>query len=352
MRSLLTAVVLVFCLVAPTLAEPRPIAPLEARVRALVAAQRGRLKAGIAIVHVEGGEQVLVDGQHTFPLASVFKLPILVELGRQLQAGALKLDQSLPIRADQKIIGSGTLRNRPDGSTVTVREAMELMETISDNTATDILFDRIGLGSVNAMMSGLGATRTDIYLTNRAAWLVCLGMGSEFHGLSASAIAAKWLGLSASARRAAAERIVAENRRTPLAAIQRAEDASASNPYADDMRLAAAVDNQASPADLALLLTTLQQGKALDDTWTRYCMGVLGRQRYNTRIPRHLPKGVRVYHKTGSIRGVVNDAGLIEVGPHNHVVVVALCSNVAQGAQDAAEELIGQVARAAYDHFR
>lgn len=321
-------------------------------MRALVDAQRGRLAAGVAIVHVESGARVEVDADRPYPLASVFKLPILVAIGYRLQAKTMTLDQAMVIREDQKIIGSGRLRDRPAGSRVSVREAVELMETVSDNTATDILFDAIGLDSVNAMMGGLGLTRTDIYLTNRAAWLVSLGMGRGLKGLSARAIANKWLGLSPAARRESAARVVAENRKTSLAAIQRAEDASLSRPYADDVRLAEAVDNLAAPADIAALLARLQRGELLDGEWTRYCLGVLGRQKLNSRIPRYLPRGVAVFHKTGTITGVVNDAGIIEIGPRSHVVVVVFCRNVARGGDGAAEALIGRISRAAYDHFR
>ena len=308
--------------------------------------------AGIAIVHVEGGERLFIDAERPYPLASVFKLPVLVEVGRRLQAGTMKLDDLLTVREEMKIIGSGTLRNRPDGSRVSLRDAVELMETISDNTATDLVFHALGLGSVNEMMRGLGLAHTDIYLTNRAAWLISLGMARELRGLSARDIASKWAALSPAQRNATAARVVAENRATSLAAIQRAEDASVGRPYADDMRLAAMVDNVASPADLAALLEKLQKGELLDATRTRYCLGVLGRQRFNSRIPRQLPKGTRVFHKTGTILGVVNDAGIIEISPSNHVVVVACCRDVAQGGDSVAEALIGGIARAAYDHFR
>lgn len=349
---LLSLLLVLVCVSGPVMAAPAREATLLSKVRALTAAQRGRLSCGVAIIHVEGGERVLVDAERKVPLASVFKLPILVEIGRRLQQKTMTLDASLTIREDQKIIGSGRLRDRPAGSRVSVREAVELMETISDNTATDMLFEAIGLDSVDVLMRGLGLARSDIYLTNRAAWLVSLGMGRDFRGLSARAIATKWLALSPSARRSAAARILVENRATSLGAIQRAEDASLGRPYADDLRLAAAVDNVAAPADLAMLLERLQRGELLDAAWTRYCLGVLGRQRFNTRIPRYLPRGTRTFHKTGSILGVVNDAGIIEIAPGNHVVVVVCCHDVASGAQDAAEELIGRVARAAYDTFR
>jgi beta-lactamase class A len=108
------------------------------------------------------------------------------------------------------------------------------------------------------------------------------------------------------------------------------------------------VDNKASAKDLALLLEKLYRGQLLDSRWTDYCLGVLGRQSFNTRIPRHLPASVKVYHKTGTIAGVVNDIGIIETAPGQAIVVVALIEGVPRGRESQAEELIGQLARAAY----
>ncbi|NDD31722.1 MAG: hypothetical protein EB084_26020, partial [Proteobacteria bacterium] len=79
---------------------PRGTATLEAKVRARLAASRGRLVAGIAIVHVEGGERLFIDAERPYPLASVFKLPVLVEVGRRLQAGTMKLDDLLTVREE------------------------------------------------------------------------------------------------------------------------------------------------------------------------------------------------------------------------------------------------------------
>jgi beta-lactamase class A len=350
MRILVAVSLVMLTLAGPLLA--RPVPSLEKKVNALVAAHRGRMRAGVAIVHLEGGESVYLDAHTRSPLASVFKLPILVELARRLEAGKLSLGQSLTLREDEKIIGSGRLRYRKAGSKVTVREAIELMETISDNTATDILFNAIGLDSVDAMMHGLGFNETEIFLTNRAAWLISLGMGAPFKGLSARGIAAKWLSMSVSERKRAAGQVIAENRSTSLARIQAAESASYARPYADDMYLAGVVDNLSSPSDLASLLVKLWKGELVNPKWTAYCVGVLGRQKFNSRIPRYLPRGVRAFHKTGTIEGVVNDAGVIEIGPHNHVVVVVLVHGMARGAEGQAEDLIGRIARAGYDAFK
>ncbi|MEW6282445.1 MAG: serine hydrolase, partial [Candidatus Eremiobacterota bacterium] len=195
-----------------------------------------------------------------------------------------------------------------------------------------------------------------VYLTNRAAYLISLGMGSEWEGMGARAIAARWLKMSHHERLKAVERILQENRDLTLDEFQAAEDASAARQsgqaYLDDVAVAAAVDNLASPNDMADLLGRLYQGEILDKKWTAYCLDVLARQRFNTRIPRLLPAGTRVYHKTGTIVGVVNDAGIIRLGDGTGLVVVVFVRDVRQGSSDEAGTLIAKVARLAYDAYR
>lgn len=326
---------------------------LEAKVRALVAKYPG-MKVGVSILHVPSGERVDLDGDRPYPLASVFKLPIMIEVARQIQAGekGLTLNKRLVLRESDKVIGSGRLLDKPAGSTVTLAQAVELMETISDNTATDLVFDVIGLDSVNRMMRGLGLNESDIYLKNRPAWLISLGMGSQFRGMGPRQIASTWLKMSSAQRHEAARKVEAENRSLTLSRFQAAEDASADRQsHAENVLVAAAVDNMGSPSDFAELLAKLWKGEILDEKWTDYCLGVLARQKYNTRLPRNLPPGTVVYHKTGTIAGVVNDAGLMEVGD-DPVAIAVFVRDVQAGRQGAAEELIGRIARAAYDAYR
>ncbi len=341
-------VVLLLCLVLglPACAQ----SPLLAKVKKIV----GSHHAGVAIVHIPSGERTELNGTTPYPLASVFKLPVMIELVRQVQAGkqGLSMDRQLSITAAEKCIGSGSLQNAANGTPVRVERLVELMETVSDNTATDMLFKLIGYHSVNQMMAGLGLKNTDIFLTNRQAWLISVGQSSTFKGLGPAGIASRWKAMNAEQRHAAALQAEQENLKLSLSRFQQLEDASAArNTHAEDVLVAGTVDNLASPGDLADLLVKLEAGELLDPKWTRFCLGVLGRQKYNTRIPRDLPEGVRVYHKTGTIAGVVNDAGLIELGDGQFLAVVVLVRDVGEGRSSAADQLIGRVARAAYDHY-
>jgi len=326
---------------------------LKKQVQTLIAqSQVGR--CAVSIVHMPSGEETEIDAQEAYPLASVFKVPVMVELARQMQSqqSTLKLGSKLALKASDRCIGSGSLQHKPEGTLVTVQQLIEWMETRSDNTATDMLFRHIGLDSVDKLMTGLGLKSSQIFLTNRSAWLISLAKSSDFKGLKPNKIAARWNQMNPTERVAAADRAEKENAALSLKEFQRLEDLSArQNTPAENVIVATAVDNKASAHDLAVLLKKLYAGELLDKTWTQYCLGVLSRQTFNTRIPRYLPSDVKVYHKTGTIAGVVNDIGIADPGDGSALVIVVLIQQVPDGYEGRAERLIADIARAAYKAY-
>ncbi|MBS2040146.1 serine hydrolase [bacterium] len=312
-------------------------------------------RCAVSIVDLASGERVEVDSEEAFPLASVFKVPVMVELARQMQTqqSPLQLSTPLVMKASDRCIGSGSLQHRPVGTSVSVQQLIEWMETRSDNTATDMLFRRIGLTSVDSYLARLGCPSSQIFLTNRSAWLISLGKSSDFRGLKPQQIADKWNRMDKATRLAAALLAEKENQDLSLSDFQAWEDRSARvQTPEENMIVATAVDNKLSSRDLSLLLEKLYRGELLDKKWTAYCLGVLGRQTFNTRLPRSLPREVKVYHKTGTIAGVVNDVGIIELGPGRGLVVVVLVQQVEDGAEGTAERLIADIANLAYKAYR
>src|SRR5699024_5109109 len=82
--------------------------------------------------------------QEPAPSGSVFKLLVLSAVIEAVEAGELTWDDELTITPAVKSLPSGQLQDHPDGSTVPVREAATLMISISDNTATDLLMEKVG----------------------------------------------------------------------------------------------------------------------------------------------------------------------------------------------------------------
>ncbi len=77
-------------------------------------------------------------------LGSLFKLYVLGAVAQEVKLGRLAWDDELTITDERKSLPSGELQDRPDGSKVAVKDAAKLMISISDNTATDLLIDRVG----------------------------------------------------------------------------------------------------------------------------------------------------------------------------------------------------------------
>ncbi len=108
------------------------------------------------------GETAAYQADVPLVAASVIKLPILVEAFRQARDGLLSMDETFSIRPEQKMPSCGALTYLHDGLTVTLRDLCVLMIILSDNTATNILIDRLGMENVNAGMRALGLEKSTL----------------------------------------------------------------------------------------------------------------------------------------------------------------------------------------------
>lgn len=137
----------------------RPDAALQASLEAATTTSKGRLAA--VVLDLEGGGQAAVAGERIFPSASLFKLPILVEVLVQQQLRRLDPEQMLEVRPEDWTDGSGVLQARV-GDRLSVRELTRLMIQESDNIAALVLLDAVGADNVNATLDRLGLRGTRI----------------------------------------------------------------------------------------------------------------------------------------------------------------------------------------------
>lgn len=116
---------------------------------------------GIFVKDLTSGETLAVNADTVFPQASSIKIPILIELMRQAQAGKLNLSERVEIHRATLVGGSGVLQFFSDGgSAISLRDLAVLMVVLSDNAATNLIIDRVGMDNVNSMLDGLGLNRT------------------------------------------------------------------------------------------------------------------------------------------------------------------------------------------------
>ena len=119
---------------------------------------------------LDGGCAQMYNEMMPVVAASVIKIPIMVEAFRQFEVGELNPRQTYRIKAEDKMPSCGALNRMHDGLEVTMRDLVELMIVLSDNTATNILIDILGIARVNATLEaeGLKVTRLRRKLFDKA----------------------------------------------------------------------------------------------------------------------------------------------------------------------------------------
>ena len=118
---------------------------------------------GYAVRNIDTGERLERRGDEPFPTASLIKVPILVTVHALVDSGRLALDDRIHVLKVDKVPGSGVLQFFHDGIDITVGDAAWFMITVSDNTATNLLLDKVGIRTVWATMEGLGLPRTKVH---------------------------------------------------------------------------------------------------------------------------------------------------------------------------------------------
>jgi beta-lactamase class A len=118
---------------------------------------------GYSVIDLETGERLNRRGDETFPTASLIKVAILVTVYDLVAKGQLSLDDPLTVLKIDQVPGSGVIQFLHNGTILTVHDAAWLMCTISDNTATNLLLDRIIIRRVWAKMDSLGLQHTRVH---------------------------------------------------------------------------------------------------------------------------------------------------------------------------------------------
>jgi len=172
MKTLLRAVIIAALLIPsfPRIAHAQQktsSAPLAEDLSAKLSADLNRMAAdydgvmGIFVKDLTSGQTFAVNADTIFPQASSIKIPLLIELMRQAQSGKINLRDRVDIHRAGLVGGSGVLQFFSDGgSSISIHDLAVLMVVLSDNSATNLLIDRVGMDNVNSMLDGLDLHRT------------------------------------------------------------------------------------------------------------------------------------------------------------------------------------------------
>ncbi|WP_404784652.1 serine hydrolase [Altericista sp. CCNU0014] len=146
----------------PVLNPGKELTEAKAKIQALAAAQKD-LEAGMFFYNPENGAYLDVAGDRAFPAASTIKLPILVAFFQAIDAGQIRLDEMLAMRKELIASEAGVMQYLPVGTKFSALETADKMITISDNTATNMMIDRLGgMTALNQRFRGWGLTQTSL----------------------------------------------------------------------------------------------------------------------------------------------------------------------------------------------
>jgi beta-lactamase class A len=145
-----------------TVALGAPLDGLRGQVKSLMS-RYSFLQTGMFFLDLDTGDYLDIRGDKVFSAASTIKLPVLIAYLQALDAGKVNLQETLVMREALVAEGSGTMQDTPVGSRYSSLHTLTQMISISDNTATNMIIDRLGgIAKVNQQFRSWGLKDTRI----------------------------------------------------------------------------------------------------------------------------------------------------------------------------------------------
>jgi len=273
-----------------------PLARLQANIERITRSVNA--KWGIYIKCVETGEEIAINADETMDTMSVIKIPLMCEVFRQIEAGKFALTDRVTLKETEKRPGTGVIRSLDPGASLTIKDLITLMIIVSDNSATDMLFEKVGgTEPVNKLMQSYGLNT--IKATGPSdAW---------FKALRAEPDAWKF-------------------------------HTEGKTPY-----------GLSSSRDMGKLLEKIQKGEAVGKQASEQMLQIMRGQVYSSRLPKYVT-GFRVPHKTGDFLPYIgNDVGILE-SPNRHIVISVFTARH-NGIGPNLEDAIGRIAEQVANYF-
>lgn len=255
-------------------------------------------KWGVYTKCLETGEEIALNADEQMDTMSVIKIPLMVEAFRQIESGKFTLSDREVLKAEDKLPGTGIIRSMDDGVPLTIKDLLTMMIIVSDNTATDMIFRKVGgIEPVNELMKSYGLTQT-----------------------RATAPARSWF----DALRAAPS----------PAAFHR----EGKHPF-----------GLSSAGDMGKLLEKIKTGQAVSKKSSDMMLQMMRGQLYRTRLPKYVT-GFNVPHKTGDFLPYIgNDVGIFESAKRNIIVSVFTANHFGSGPN--LEDAIARIGEQIADYY-
>jgi beta-lactamase class A len=310
---------------------------------------------GVAARDLTTGAELLLHADEAYPLASVFKVPLMVTVLRQVDEGRIDLRERLRLEEDDKSPG-GILAFCHAGLEPTVSDLLYFMITQSDNTATDLLWRRAGLDAVAEEMGRLGLASIDCFMPDREFFLLEVGACPSWRDLASQDLVQTVVDARARDELPALLAAIMEEGRTiDGTAFQRLSDElfgrNGEREYRRGYVIDQGLDNTGSPHDLLELLAMIAEQRCASPPSCRLMAEILTRQEWRDRIPAGLPDDLLVGNKTGSVNGTINDAALVWRPDGCAAVMVVLTRGLSREASARAPGVLADIAAVLWRAF-
>jgi len=261
-------------------------------------------------------------------LASVFKVPIAAELARQFDAKMLDPEERIRVPKERRTTGPTGLSVMADEVELSLRDLARLMITVSDNTATDIIMERLGREAINDNLRRLGLSNTFLegdcrFLLDRLMKELQLSQ-QELQQVEKGEMAMEDLFASITPER-----------------WERCHDLNAES------------TNRSTPSDMTRLLDLLWKNEAASEDGCKFVREIMGQQVWPHRLRAGFPGSVKTSGKTGTLPFIRNEAGVIEYpdGGKYAVAVFTVAGDVRMEVPER-DHVIGTLARIAVEELR
>jgi beta-lactamase class A len=264
--------------------QPRA-ASNDARAEIVALIRKSGADVAVAFRTLDGRDSLLIQPDVEYHAASTMKVPVLIELFRQARAGALSLDDQIPIVNEFQSIVDGSpyalvVGEDSDadvyhhiGERMSYRDLAESMITVSSNFATNLIIEKLGVRKIQQTTDALGASGMQV-----------------------------------------------------LRGVE------------DDKAFQKGLNNTTTARALLTLMEKIAGGAAVDKASSDEMLAILKRQKFNERIPAGLPPGIPVAHKTGEITRIQHDAAVVYADrPFALVILVRGLQDAKQGSALAAD---------------
>lgn len=242
---------------------------------------------GVAFTDLKTGQGFTINGQKELPTASTFKVYLLAEFLRQCEEGKFALTDRHELKAQFVSPGSGILDELQPGLNLTLLDYARLMMMLSDNTATDYLYHLVGRDSIRKNVIdafGLDKTKCDYPCKQLIA--------AYFDPAKKTGEGRCWLNT-------------------------------------EDYLCTAPLNDSTSPENMEKVLHMVYDNTLFSPWVSQQMVDIMKRCHTNSRIPKHLPRGVEVAHKTGTMDKVANDCGIVYTEKGDYILCLFYNGNVA-----------------------